>query len=213
MKIFIASLCLLCISSSLVAQIGTTIVLNPPDMTRSSSMMKAFSERASGKTFDTTSIALQDLSDLLWAANGVNRPADGKRTAPSAMNYQDVDVYVCLHSGVYLYDAKKHALEFIASGDHRKEAAGRQENFATAPVFLLLISDISRFRSGADSGRVVLAAEDAGMVSQNISLFCASAGLSTRPRATMDEQQLRGALKLKSSQRLMLNHPVSYKKE
>jgi nitroreductase len=82
---------------------------------------------------------------------------------------------------------------------------------AKAPVICVLVSDISRFRAGADSLKLIWAAEDAGIVSQNISLFCASIGLATRPRASMDQQKLREILKLKDTQHLMLNNPVSYR--
>ena len=200
------------LSSSLFAQGIKTIVLNPPNLTRGFSVMKALSLRASEKNFDTATLKLQDLSDLLWAANGINRADVGKRTAPSAMNAQDIDVYVSMKSGFYLYDAKKHSLELVVDGDYRKLVADKQENFATAAVICLLVSDISRFHNGGDSSKLILAAFDAGIVSQNISIFCASVGLSTRPRATMNQQKLREILKLKDSQRLLLNNPVSYKK-
>lgn len=201
------------IINSLCAQTSKTIVLNPPDMMRGFQLMKALSLRASAKDFDTASLKLQDLSDLLWAANGINRPEDGKRTAPSAMNAQDIDVYAVIKSGAYLYDAKKQCLDLVASGDHRDLVAGRQEDFAKAPFFCVLVSDISRFQHGADTTKMIWAAEDAGIVSQNISIFCASAGFDTRPRATMDQQKLREILKLKPSQHLMLNNPVAYKKK
>jgi SagB-type dehydrogenase family enzyme len=201
------------LAGSLFAQGTKTIVLNPPDTTRGLPVMKALSLRASAKEFDTTRINLQDLSDLLWASNGVNRPEVGKRTAPSALNAQDIDVYVFMKSGIYLYDAKKHLLELIVDNDYRNVIAGKQENVSKAPLICLLVSDISRFAFGKDSLKLVWAAEDAGIVSQNISLFCASVGLATRPRASMDQQKLREILKLKDSQHLMLNNPVSYKKD
>jgi SagB-type dehydrogenase family enzyme len=197
----------------LSAQQTKTIVLNPPDLKRGLPMMQALSGRASAKEFDTAKINLQDLSDLLWAANGVNRPHLGMRTAPSAVNAQDIDVYVCIEPGLYLYDAKKHALDLVIEGDYRKLIAGSQKNFAAAPLMCLLVSDISRFKFGEDSTKLIWAAADAGIVSQNISLFCASVGFATRPRAWMDQKKLRELLKLKKSQYLILNHPVSYKKE
>jgi SagB-type dehydrogenase family enzyme len=197
----------------LFAQSTKTIVLNPPDITRGLPVMKALSLRTSANDFDTARIKMQDLSDLLWASNGINRPDVGKRTAPSAINAQDLDVYVSMETGIYLYDAKKHVLDLIIGGDHRKLIAGRQEKFAKAPVICLLVSDISRFKFGEDSLKLIWAAEDAGIVSQNISLFCASVGLATRPRATMDLIKLRELLKLNKSQYLMLNNPVSIKKD
>ena len=113
MKKFIAYLCLAAIVCSSYAQDEKTIILNPPDLTRGLPVMTALSLRASATEFDTTSLSLQDMSDLLWAANGINRPESGKRTAPSARNWQDIDVYVVLKSGAYLYNHTKHCLDFI----------------------------------------------------------------------------------------------------
>jgi SagB-type dehydrogenase family enzyme len=175
-------------------------------------VMKALAHRASATKYDTADLKLQDLSDLLWAANGVNRPASGKRTAPSAINAQDIDVFVFMKKGVFLYDATKHTLNLVAEGDNRISCAGKQEFETTPPLFCLLVSDISRFNRGNDSTRMVWAAEDAGIVSQNIAVFCASVGLATRPRASMDLKKLRELLKLKDSQYPILNNPVSYKK-
>ena len=213
MKRIIAYLCFTAIVSSVAAQESKTIILNPPDLTRGLPVMQALSLRVSATEFDTTSLSLQDMSDLLWAANGINRPESGKRTAPSARNWQDIDVYVVMKSGAYIYNHTKHSLNFITGGDHRALVAGRQENFAVAPLFCVMVSDFSRFSSGDDSSKMVIAAYDAGIVSQNISIFCASVGLDTRVRAWMDKEKLRDILKLKDSQHLMLNNPVSYKKD
>jgi SagB-type dehydrogenase family enzyme len=202
---------LLVLASSMFAQSTKSLPLNPPDTTRGLPLMKALSLRASASNWDSTNLDLQDLSDLLWAANGINRPETGKRTAPSAMNAQDIDVYVCMKSGIYLYDAQKHLLDLVIEDDYRNLIAGRQEAVANVPVICLLVSDISRFTVGKDSLKLFWAAADAGIVSQNISIFCASVGLATRPRASMDQQKLRQILKLTDTQYLMLNHPVSYK--
>jgi SagB-type dehydrogenase family enzyme len=199
--------------NSLFAQTTKTIVLNPASNDRGLSVIKALSLRASAAEYDTASINLQDLSDLLWAANGVNRSLTGKRTAPSAINAQDIDVYVFMKTGIYFYDAKKHLLDLIVDSDYRNIVADKQLNVLKAPVICLLVSDISRFTFGNDSLKMIWAAEDAGIISQNISLFCASAGFATRPRAFMNQQKLREILKLKDTQHLMLNNPVSHKKD
>lgn len=203
---------LITLAFSTVAQDPKTIVLNPPDLTRGYPVMKALSLRASVNEYKEEDLSLQDLSDLLWAANGINRPESGKRTAPSAMNSQDIDVYVVMKSGAYLYNAQKHILEFIGEGDYREFVADRQADFAKAPLFLVLVSDISRFTRGEESGRMTWAAEDAGIVSQNIGVFCAGVGFGTRPRASMNVEKLREVLHLKDSQHPMLNHPVGYLK-
>ena len=187
-----------------------TIQLKEPDKTLSVSLMQALSDRKSQREFAEKPLSLETLSSLLWAANGVNRP-DGRRTAPSAVNSQDIDIYVCLASGAYLYDAKQHRLVRVTTEDVRKQVAGRQP--MAAPVFLVLVGDVSRYTGGVSSRRQVLeslAAMDAGYVSQNICLYCSAAKLATVPRASMDKEALTKSLQLKESQILLLNNPVGY---
>lgn len=167
------------------------IVLNSPDLNRGISVMQALSQRRSTRTFADKPLNLQDLSDLLWAANGINRPAEGKRTAPSALNRQDIKVYVCLASGTYWYDPAANCLRALVPEDVRPDGA---------PVCVVLVSDADEAYSGID----------AGIVSQNISLFCSGVGLATYPRASMDRARLERALKLSGTQRLQLCHPVGY---
>lgn len=169
------------------------IQLNPPDLNRGKAIMQAFSDRQSIKSCLSKELSIQDLSDLLWAANGINRPGSGKRTAPSAMNKQDVKVYVCTEKGNYLYEPQKSMLEPLSESDVRP---------AEAPVVLVLVTDTND----------TWAALDAGIVSENISLFCAGTGMATYPRATMDKNLLKKALKLNDSQTFMLCHPVGYMK-
>jgi SagB-type dehydrogenase family enzyme len=210
MKKSISTLFLLCISICLFAQDLKPVTLSSPDLKRGLPVMEAFSLRASNTDFSDKKLTLQDLSDLLFAANGVNRKDVNKRTAPSAMNAQDVDVYVFLEEGGYLYDPSNNLLNPIVAGDQRLLAAGSQAAVAKAPVFLLMVSDISRFKFPDEAMKLDAAAKDAGIVSQNINIFCAGMGLYTRTRGTMDQAKLREVLKLKDSQRLMLNNPVGY---
>lgn len=181
-------------------------------MNRAGTVMKALSERHSAREYASKALSLADLSDLLWAANGINRPDSGKRTAPSAMNKQDVDVYVILQEGSYLYDAKNHQLNLVAEGDHRGAVAGGQAFVKVAPVSLVLISDVSRLGDARKAQTQLMGAVDAGIVSQNISIFCSAAKLATVPRASMDAAQLKKVLKLKESQIPLMNHPVGYYK-
>lgn len=187
------------------------IVLQAPNMNRGTSLMQALQDRQSLRECNGEELSLADLSDLLWAANGINRPSEGKRTAPSAMNKQDVDIYVVMAKGTYLYDAKASKLTLVAEGDHRGSVAGRQESVKNFPVILVMVSDIARFPFKNDRTEL-MGALDAGYVSQNICLFCAANGLVTVPRGTMDFDQLRKILKLTDSQILMINNPVGYKK-
>ncbi len=200
------------LTSSLFAQNLDFIVLNAPDTNRGLPVMKALSQRASVKEFDTTSITLQDMSDLLWAANGINRPENGKRTAPSAQNAQDIDIFVFNKSGIYLYNANEHILETIINKDKR-QIFSRQEKEPLPAIICLLVSDISRFKFGEDSLRLEWAAMDAGIVTQNILIFCASVDLVSRPRAGMNKEKIKELLKLNDTQYPMLNIPISYKKD
>jgi SagB-type dehydrogenase family enzyme len=209
-----AAAALICACGVADAQTGALkpVQLKKPDLARKAPLMEALSKRMSTREFGAKKLSDQELSDLLWAGNGVNRP-DGKRTAPSARNVQDIDIYVVMPEGAYLYDAKNNTLEPVAAGDHRAVIAPQQAFVATAPINLLLVSDYSRFPGGAnDAGTAAMAAMDAGMVSQNIALFCAAAGLATVPRAMIDTEKTAAALKLKPTQKILLNHPVGYPK-
>jgi SagB-type dehydrogenase family enzyme len=198
------------LSCSLFGQELKPVTLNPPDLKKGLTVMEAFSLRASNTDFSDRKLTLQDLSDLLFAADGINRKDIKKRTAPSAMNAQDIDVYVFLQEGVYLYDAFQSVLSPVVTGDQRLLAAGPQESVAKAPVILLLVSDISRFKMPDETMRLENAAKDAGIVSQNINIFCAGTGLITRTRGSMDLVKIKSLLKLKDSQHPMLNNPVGY---
>jgi len=173
------------------AQDLKSIKLNAPNLTRGDVLMKAFSNRKSTREFSDKMLSQQDLSDLVWAANGINRPNEGKKTAPSSQNRQDIKVYVCMADGNYLYNAANSTLEFISEGDVRP---------LKAPVCLILVSNTNE----------TWGAIDGGIVSQNISLFCSGIGLATVPRAQMDADALKKALKLTGTQTLILNHPVGY---
>lgn len=192
MKTLVFSLVLTAVCTVCAAQDGQKSVrLEKPDIERPGTVMKALSERKSTREFSQKELSLRDLSDLLWAANGVNRP-DGRRTAPSALNKQDISVYVCMAGSSYLYDHKSHSLVPVSAGDARP--------VKEAPVCLVLVADEDTPWAGMD----------AGIVSQNISVFCSSANLATVPRGSMDKKALAQALKLDGKQVPLLNHPVGY---
>jgi len=208
MKKLLFIVCSLFLIMSMNAQ--KQIKLNAPNKSRGTTVMKALSERHSVRDFSSKELSLQDLSDLLWAANGINR-SDGKRTAPSAMNKQDVDIYIIMKSGAYLYDAKNQALKPVVSKDLRGDVAGGQDFVKAAPVSLVLVSDISRFGSMASKEmNTIMGAVDVGTVCQNINLFCAATGLITVPRASMEKEALKQSLKLTDNQILIMNNPVGY---
>lgn len=213
MKKLIPLVIFLFLSLGIFAQEKPVIKLIPPDIQRGLPVMQALQLRSSATAFSSKPLSAQDLSDIIWAANGINRPEEGKRTAPSARNSQDVDVYVILESGAFFYDHKQHGLVPIATGDHRQLVSGRQTNMANAPLMLVLVSDVSRFSGNNEEQKLRWGAMDAGIVSQNIAVACAGLGLVTRPRASMDMEGLKILLKLSESQHPMLNHPVGYPTE
>lgn len=160
-------------SFSTTASAQETTLPTPTKNETAGSLTKALQDRKSTRSFTDRSVSDQTLSDLLWAANGVNRP-DGKRTAPSAMNRQDVTIYVGKGDGTYRYDAQANKLVKIGSGDLRKAAAGRNKFIATAPIVLVIASDTSLTK-----GNMAISGLDAGAVMQNVYLYCSANGLST----------------------------------
>jgi len=193
------------------AQDLKVIKLNAPDKTRGLAVMKALDDRRSDREYSSESLRPQDLSDLLWAANGINR-ADGRRTAPSCRNFQEVEVYAIFPEGAYLYDAKEHALNPLTAGDFRGAVAGSQEFAKAAPLCIVLVADMTRFGNMSENSKL-MAAIDVGIVCQNINVACAALGLVTVPRATMDKETLTKALKLTDNYLLLMNNPVGYPKK
>ncbi|MEW6507604.1 MAG: SagB/ThcOx family dehydrogenase [Bacteroidota bacterium] len=198
--------------TNLFAQNKESIVLNPPSKDRGKTVINALSQRASVREFDTTRISHQDMSDLLWAANGINRPETGMRTASSAMNSQDIDIFIFIENGIYIYNAQQHILELVVNGDNRK-IFSRQETDSHPPLICLLVSDISRFSRGENTQKLEWAAIDAGIVAQNILLFCTSIDMVGRPRAGMNKKIIKVLLSLNETQYPLLNIPISYKKD
>jgi SagB-type dehydrogenase family enzyme len=175
--------------------------------------MEALKARASGREYSPRKLPVETLSNLLWAAYGVNRP-DGKRTAPSAHNWQTIEIYVALPEGLYRYDAPKHRLEPVAAMDAR-EISGTQDFVAAAPLNLVYVARMSRMKTSpedTETDLLVWAAVEAGAVSQNVSLFCASEGLATVVRAGVQREAFRKAAKLPADARILLAQTVGYPK-
>ncbi|MEJ2568451.1 MAG: SagB/ThcOx family dehydrogenase, partial [candidate division WOR-3 bacterium] len=151
----------------------------------------------------------QELSDLLWAAFGINRPEEGKRTAPSAMNKQEIDRYVAKKDGLYRYDAEKNSLVQILDEDIRA-ATGEQDFVKDAPVNLVYVADYSKMGSLSQENKNLYSAADTGFISQNVYLYCASESLSTVVRGSIDRKKLRKVMKLKENQKIILAQTVGY---
>lgn len=207
LNIFVAAMMVAvsCVGSTDAA----TVKLPRPSHSCGTSFDEALKQRRSVRSFDASKpIDIQMLSDLLWSAAGINRE-DGRRTNPTALNKQEIEIYVFTPQDVCRYDFNEHALEKVADGDYRSLIADRQAFVNDAPVSLLLVADVGAF--GEPSQRnMMMAMADAGIVCQNINLFCAANGLATVPRATMDTDALRKLLDLSESSVPALNNPVGY---
>jgi nitroreductase len=185
--------------------------LPKPNLQRQTlSVMEAYKQRKSVREFSAKDLSEQDLSDLLWAAQGQNRE-DGHLTAPTAMNRQEIRLYVFTSQGASLYDPKANTLTQVASGDHRGLMAAGQAFAKDAPVVLLMVADLDKFGSNNQHAQS-MAAVDTGIVCENINLFCSAAGFSTVPRATMDSKGISALLNLNENQIPLINNPVGYTK-
>jgi SagB-type dehydrogenase family enzyme len=189
------------------------VKLPEPDMAGGKPLMQALKERRSVRDFTDEKINEQVLSNLLWAAFGINRPEDGKRTAPSAMNWQEIDIYVALEEGLYLYDAPQHTLKPVLAEDVRAQT-GIQRFAGLAPLNLVFVADYSKISDRAEADlREFYTAADCGFISQNVYLFCASEGLGTVVRAYVDREALSKTMQLRDDQRIILAQSVGYEKE
>jgi len=173
--------------------------------------MQALKERQTSRSFSTKKLPVQVLSDLLWAAAGINRPDSGKRTAPSARNWQEVQVYAIMEDGAYLYDAKANILKAIAKGDLRK-LTGSQDFVASAPLNLVFVADTTRMKGSSAEDQALYMGADTGFISQNVYLFCASEGLATVVRGMVNRKPLAKALNFPENIKIILAQTVGYPK-
>ena len=191
---------------------GKVIKLPPPQTEGGKPLMAALKGRCTTRSFSSKPLPIQVLSNLLWAACGVNRPESGKRTAPTAMNMQEIDVYVTLPEGLYLYNAKEHQLEPVVMQDLRA-ATGRQPFVAEAPLNLIYVADYARMARASAEAKDFYSATDTGYISQNVYLFCASEGLATVVRGMVDKAALAEKMGLRPEQKIVLAQTVGYPKE
>src|SRR5574340_604869 len=195
--------------NGLAQDLGSTR-LPPPETTGGMPLMQALKARHSAREFSSEALPQQVLSNLLWAANGVNRPDSGKRTAPSARDWREIDVYVVTAEGAYRYDPPTHTLKQVAGGDLRR-LTGVQDFVAAAPLNLVYVADRDRVGEEDDAERRTrFIAADAAFIAENVYLFCASAGLATVVRGLFDRETLGTALKLGSHQQIILTQTVGY---
>lgn len=181
----------------------------PPPRLRASPVLQLLARRQSQREFATTPLPLGLLSELLWAAFGINRPETGGRTAPSAMNAQEIDIYVALAGGLYIFEPKAHNLHRVAEVDARR-VTGYQDFVDEAPVDLIYVADMEHTLKVPIAQQEVYAAACAGAIAQNVYLFCAEQGLHTVVRGWFDRVGLSQALGLSSKESVLLTQTVGY---
>lgn len=197
-------------SLSLMAE-NSDIALPAPDMTAGTGMMEAFAQRKSIRKFADRELSLQDMGNLLWAAMGQNRP-DGRLTAPSCRNFQEIRLFVFGRKGVSEYLPATHSLRHVVDGDYRNLVAAGQDFVNDAPFSLVMIADMTKF-GNVDERAIMMASVDAGIVSENISLACAGLGLATVPRATMKSAEIISLLGLADNHIAIMNNPVGFEQK
>jgi len=188
------------------------LTLPAPQTDGGKPLMQALKERHSTREFSSAQLPPQVLSNLLWAAFGINRPDSGKRTAPSAMNWQEIDVYVALPDGLYVYDAKGNKLDPVLAQDVRG-ATGQQPFVKDAALNLVYIADLAKTGKASGSERDFYTGADVGFIAQNVYLFCASEGLGVVVRGSVDREALGRLMKLRPDQKILLSQTVGYPKK
>jgi nitroreductase len=194
------------LAGSVLAQ---NLDLPAPEKSGGMPLMEALAKRATARAFDDSRpLKPQQLANLLWAAYGINRP-DGKRTAPSARNCQEIDIYVLLRTGAYVYQATSNRLDLVSTEDVRS-LGGTQSFVKDAPVTLIYVADLAKMGEGSREGKINTAHIDAGYISQNAYLYCGSEGLATGARGSVDRAALGPKLKLRPDQTIILAQSVGY---
>jgi SagB-type dehydrogenase family enzyme len=200
---------MLTFNTATIAKEGGMIKLPTPVMTGGKSLMQSLKERHSTRDFSNRNLSQQVLSNLLWAASGVNRPDSGKRTAPSARDWREIDIYVMLADGTYRYDANEHALLFVSEKDYRADT-GTQDFVAQVPLNLVYVANLVRMEGADEENKQLYSAADTGFIAQNVYLFCASEGLGTVVRGSVDRNRLARKLGLDNHQWIILAQSVGY---
>jgi len=194
------------------AQDLSPVTLPSPRTEGGKPLMEALKARSSAREFAADKLPAQTLASLLWAAWGINRP-DGRRTAPSASNKQEIEIYVVLPEGAFLWDARANVLNPVAGGDHRAET-GTQPFPATAPLNLVYVADMTKVsRPASDPQQMLNIGADCGFIAENVYLFCASEGLASVVRASVNKETLARTLKLRESQVIVLAQTVGFPKK
>lgn len=156
-------------------------------------LMEALAKRQTNRNFTQQELSPQQLSNLLWAASGINRP-DGKRTAPTARNAQEIDIYILNKEGAYIYLPNEHSLKLIVKGDHRKSGAS-QSSFQECPLMIIYVANYDKMKDFSEEAKTVYGGTDTGNICQNVYLYCTSEGLATCELGSIHHDKLKELLK------------------
>ncbi len=195
--------------SVILAQELKPVELPRPQTDGGRPLLQVLKARSSAREFSSEKLSPQLLSNLLWAAFGVNRPDSGKRTAPSAMNKQEIDIYVAMADGLYVYDAHGQKLNPILAEDVRG-ATGTQPFVKEAPLNLVYVADLAKTGGEDPEDKILYPAADTGFIAENVYLFCASEGLATVVRGSVNRSSLAKLMKLRPEQKIILAQTVGY---
>jgi SagB-type dehydrogenase family enzyme len=212
LSLLIAFALLVCFTMPAWAQGQKPVQLPDPQTTGGKPLMDVLKARATSRDFASDPIPQRELSNLLWAADGINRPDSGKRTAPTAMDRREIDIYVVTADGAYAWDPKANTLTQVASGDLRAQT-GSQEFVKLAPLELVFVADYAKMGERGKERHELYSWVDTGYISQNVYLYCANAGFATVVRAMVDRDALAKAMNLRPDQHIVLAQTVGYPKK
>lgn len=199
------------VSVHVFAQQDSTINLPNPEIKGGMPLMEALNNRKTARSFQKGEVSKQLLSNLLWAACGVNRE-NGKRTAPTALNWQEIDVIVSIKDGLFWYDAQNNQLKLIKTGDYRNDM-GKQAFTKDAAINLVYVADYSKMEDADEKEKDFYSATDTGFISQNVYLFCASENLSTVVLGYIDREKMSELLELNNNQKIILSQSIGFPKK
>jgi nitroreductase len=203
---------LIILSTVAVGQELKPIELPKPRTDGGRPLMQVLKERKTTRSFSGKGLPLPVVSDLLWAAFGVNRPESGKRTAPSAWNRQEIDIYVAMARGLYVYAPGEHRLEPVLAEDVRA-MTGTDAFVKDAPASLVYVADFAKMGDISEEEKIFYSAANTGFIGQNVYLFCASEGLATVVRDLVDKPALAKKFGLRPEQKITLAQSVGYPKD
>lgn len=196
---------------SVMSQEAEVIQLPAPVTSGGMPLMDALKNRQTQRDFGDKEMSTQQISNLLWAACGINRPENGKRTAPSAVNWQEIDIYISMKEGAYLYHPVDNTLVKIINGDVRADMA-KQAFASKAQLCLIFVADYNKMKFAGEDNRDFYSATDTGFISQNVYLYCASEGLATVVLGYINRDKIKEVLKLSKDQKVILSQCVGYPK-